>query len=463
MKRLQKIYVVLAMLLLSLPLLLTPFYPTTETTESAQQTPAPQLIRDGQPNTQLITDAGDWYSDHYAFRQQLITLNGMIHKTIFATSPVHQVILGRDGWYFYNETVDDYTGQSQLSQRELFALVHNLQLMQWSAQSQNAQFVLMVAPNKNSVYPEKMPDSYLKAEQKNIQIVQDALKAAGVNVCDVYAPLLEHKDETLYYLRDSHWNRKGSRLAYDTLMADLGLNPRPYATMGSETRDHKGDLDEILLPKGWTPEQEEYVDSNMTYTPKLEGDALMDSWIETENPQGAGSILLFRDSFGINLVPFLADTFQKGWFSRLEPYNFVQIASLQPQIVAIEKTERRIHQFVESAPILYLPSVSIEPSMQADGTCELTIEESGDFIRISGTVTSDALQPETELYLRIKEASGQVTTTCALFYLCGESSEYGFGAYLPRSIADHANYELLIKNSQDVFPLSAQISGKEMN
>ena len=46
--------------------------------------------------------------------------------------------------------------------------------------------------------------------------------------------------------------------------------------------------------------------------------------VKTE-AQKDGSMLMYRDSFGESLLPFVADEIGQGYFSRLVPYNLTQI------------------------------------------------------------------------------------------------------------------------------------------
>ena len=67
------------------------------------------------------------------------------------------MILGSDGWLYFSDTLPDYMGQG-MSDAELRYLANDLALMQEYIESQGKQFAFTIAPNKNSIYPEHMPD-----------------------------------------------------------------------------------------------------------------------------------------------------------------------------------------------------------------------------------------------------------------------------------------------------------------
>lgn len=362
-----------------------------------------------------------------------------------------------------------------LDARTQFEIAHNLKLMQWSVQSQGAQFAVMIAPNKNTIYPEKMPQGYQPSRQdeqtqSNIDAFLQLMQANGISAADIKGILKDHKEEGLYYQRDSHWNKLGSLYGYNELMRSLGLEPQILPGQSLETKaDHRGDLDEMLFPQGWMPEEDFYLlEQDVQYSPKLSQDELMNTWIETDCPQKHGSILMFRDSFGSNLVPYVAQSFQKAYFSRLEPYNLTRISSLQVQYVVIEKVERRIGQFAQQAPVMFMPTVSLPQSDSLAGPAEspaesidVTVKESGDFLYFQAMLPEEQIQEKTQIYLRTTLEDGS-SSTVPVFYLNqspdaltkqtepDKTMQHGFGVYLPKAGIEKAKIEVLVENDDEI-------------
>ena len=122
-------------------------------------TPPPSLRdRDGRWNTSYLTDLTNYWEDHYFFRQQFVTAWSALNQKLLGTSIADSVVLGRNGWLYFSDTLDNYTGFKTLSQREIFSAAHNLALIAEYCQNQGARFLFVPAPNKNSVYPQNMPD-----------------------------------------------------------------------------------------------------------------------------------------------------------------------------------------------------------------------------------------------------------------------------------------------------------------
>lgn len=49
----------------------------------------------------------------------MVTANAALEAAVFRVSAEEKVTLGRDGWLFYTETLDDYLHTGALTQRQL--------------------------------------------------------------------------------------------------------------------------------------------------------------------------------------------------------------------------------------------------------------------------------------------------------------------------------------------------------
>ena len=85
--------------------------------------------KEGNFNTNILSDVSAWINDHFFLRQELISVNNAMTATLFQTSGEDSVILGKDGWLYYGSTLDDYTGLNGMTEQELYAAAKNLALM----------------------------------------------------------------------------------------------------------------------------------------------------------------------------------------------------------------------------------------------------------------------------------------------------------------------------------------------
>jgi len=89
--------------------------------------------------------------------------------------------------------------------------------------SKGAKLRILVAPNKEQVYPEYMPSINIINSYKREQIIRDHFK--NTEIIFMY-PLEEMLDAklygTLYFKQDTHWNYYGAYVGYKTFMSSIG-------------------------------------------------------------------------------------------------------------------------------------------------------------------------------------------------------------------------------------------------
>ena len=307
--------------------------------ESAPRTPA-LTGRDGKFNKAVLEETADYIGSRFALRPALVTARSWLFETLLGSSAEEQVTLGRDGQLFYSSTLDDYCGQG-LSDAELRAAAENLAAMQAAVESRGGTFLFTVAPNKNSVIPDAMPDRFPEDRgSSNYARLLPLLEEYGVHYADLLTPL--SADPSLYYRTDSHWTAEGAALAADTLLGSLGRDSAFAAGPFAEDGRHAGDLYQMLYPLGKGREAE------LVYAPGFRhvtasdprgGNAIT---IETSCEGGSGSLFCLRDSFGIALYPYLAEAFETAVFSRSADYTAEAFGETDADVVILEIVERNI-------------------------------------------------------------------------------------------------------------------------
>lgn len=333
----SKLYIALALLLCLIPSLGLLVFGESGAAARQRLAPPPSLRdRDGAWNLSVLSDSADWLADHFALRQPLVTLWGRLNAGLLASSPEEQVLRGRGDWLYYAPTLPDYCGLA-LSDEELSAAAARLAAIQAEAEGRGARFLLVVAPNKNSLWGEAMPAAYPENHRAgNWEKLRPLLDAEGVAYVDLFALPLP------YYRTDTHWTAEGAAMAADAVLASLG-RPSSYAD-GPFARGapRPGDLYEMLYPAAGGAEPEILYQPGLRFThlsDPREGNAIT---IRTEGGR-SGSLYCWRDSFGIALYPYLADAFAQACFSRSTDYS---LPAGSYDAVVLEIAERSIPSLV---------------------------------------------------------------------------------------------------------------------
>lgn len=392
-----------ACLIPSLGMLVLPEEPAAANQTLTQ--PPSLRTEEGELNPQVLDQVTDYVADHFALRQRMITANAALEGLVFRTSAQDSVLMGRDGWLFFKETVDGYLHTDPLTDRELFGAARTLALLTEYAQNRGARLVFTAAPNKASLYPQYLPHVGTPLEgQDDIDRLIPLLREQGVEYADLFTPFRE-AGQVLYHPTDSHWTNRGAALAHDTLVAALGLEGRTewFTQPGETLKNHRGDLYEMVYPTGGALEEDTEFDRPFGFTPVRPIRSPEDQRIQTENPGKTGNLLMFRDSFGNTLYPFMADSFGQALFSRSMPYQMDLLEETGADTVVVELVGRNLNYLAERAPVFPAPlrELTGEPPL-GEAAAQIAVRDNGrlaDHIRLEG-VLSGRLDVDSPIYLQ---------------------------------------------------------------
>ncbi len=461
MKKRYLIYIVLVCVILLVPFAGMTFWATNETSENTVLAKWPSLIEDGKLNREYLSGMGEYFDDHFAFRQQMVTVNAVLRGKVLKESSTPKVVVGTDDWLYYNGTLEDYQGKNLMDERQIYMMIHNLKLIQQYVESWGSSFIFTVAPNKNSLYNENMPYYYQKGSESNLANLTERMEMAGISYLDLYS-LFQEEEDVLYFQRDSHWNNRGAVLAYNGLMDYIGKEHETYLNVPYEEKAvHTGDLDEMLYPLAYEPETDYIYDKEWNYQYVNDVTDNMDDWIETVSPGKTGTILMFRDSFGESLLPLIAEETERGYFSRLVPYNLTQTEQYRPNCVVIEKVERNLIDFIEEAPIMEPVQTEVMSAPEAETDSEIFTDKQGSYLMINGQIDDRYVSEETEIYISLRNSQTMETKTYPAFYVMTEEKfNNGYQIYLKGSSLQPGNYHIstIVQNDgQNMIVASADV------
>lgn len=397
-----------------LAVLLVPFAgmlitgPSKSENDSAAKLPVPILVSEDEnkakANKDYLKQLGEYFEGHCAFRQEMVTGFSAITTKVFQTSSSKSVIYGKDGWMFYTDTLGDYTGTKVMSERELFDCVRTLKLIDRYCKANGMEFYFVTAANKNSLYGDKMPYYYAKtAKPGNRELLGEKIRAERINYIDLYDTFAK-EGKVLYHKTDSHWNNEGAALAAHTIHTATmtehidwyGVKP-PYTVR----KDFKGDLAGMMYPSAVPLEEEVYYNDGpvFEYVGKVESN--FDNKIRT-NGTWVGSLVMYRDSFGSSLLPFMAEPYQKALFSRSLTMQVKDIESIKPKVVIMEKAERFLPQLAENPPKLPATEIPGKPVGVKEFT-DASVKTStvNGYTTITGTLKEGTYADNTIIYVSV--------------------------------------------------------------
>lgn len=296
--------------------------------------------------------------DHLPFRSKMIELNSVISYYLMGTSASERVETGKDGWLFYKDesSMDYYTGRKLYTEEQLRTIANNMQITKDNLEKQGVKFALFIAPNKERVYPEKMPSYYGKPSGNNAlrQVVDYLRDNTDVTVVCPYDSLMKAKEENpdmiLYHKTDTHWNDLGAYIGACDLFDALGIEWDRSSISVNEVNDVPGDMAKMLNLDNVIEAGEAYQLTGLQHNDarsNLNTDSdYFGHWIYETPIATNGSIIVRRDSFCTPMRLYIAEAFKNSDMVHLKSFTNALIEQKKPDYFVYQFTERHLDQLL---------------------------------------------------------------------------------------------------------------------
>jgi len=310
----------------------------------------------------------------------------------FHKSPKEKnVIVGKDDFLFlgngHNRVLDETCGIFRPREDEILLLVSQIKHLQEWYEKRGIKFILSIAPNKHTLYREKLPDTFHYAGKTFLDDFVTLSVKSGIHILDLRNILLQKKttaQDSFYFKTDTHWNTKGASIAFEETVNFLNatylqnIEAPKYSLF--HFRKHAGDLANFmkiteLLGKSYEEdftivfEKPSFVCKGDLYLSTGEAKSCTTQpnpilnrtgafYIVNADARNKYKVLFLSDSFGIAPSQLFNATFEKVWKwhykdlfgMKLETF----IATNQPDIVIYQVLERLVYDnraFITSLPL----------------------------------------------------------------------------------------------------------------
>lgn len=304
-----------------------------------------------------------YFDDRFAFRNRLIDGRAMLLWKGLRTSASETVIAGKSDWLFYaaDGGIDDWTQEEPFTPDELETWRETLVKRQAFLSRRGIPFLFVIAPDKQMIYPEHMPDS-LRRLRQDYRADQFAAfmraRAPEVRIVDLRSTVIAAKSaEPLYHRYDTHWNDRGALAGYQAIMTALrewfpamrplqrsDFDTDPSVPSGDKTtmlglRDaSKATMPGLVLRRG----QGYRVVEPVVPDPYGEVGRLVTEHRDRSLP----TTIVYRDSFAGRLIPFLSEHFSQATYYWQNEFEFADIERDKPDVVIQEFVARHFYAYV---------------------------------------------------------------------------------------------------------------------
>jgi alginate O-acetyltransferase complex protein AlgJ len=333
---------------------------TDSTTENRVLAPFPK-IESVREIKFLPKMSENYVNDRFGLRRQLVHLNSLVRYRLGLSSS-KEVVVGTDGWLFYtaDRLMEQHTGADVFTPVELENWVRQMEAdRDWLAK-RGIAFYILIAPDKNTIYPEKLPN-YPRGALTRIDQLAVRLRSSDLEFIDPREELFRARaaGEMVYTPGDTHWNERGAFVAYQMLtdrirkkypaIVPLALDNfkisygAPAASDLTSILTLAHDINysvERMSPK-WKSHQ--VAPQTTTFRPGW-------GWRVTENKNDLKDrprLLVFGDSFVDYVLgpTMLYETFRDPVWTHNNggTFNFDLVKETKPDIVLVQFAERYLH------------------------------------------------------------------------------------------------------------------------
>lgn len=305
---------------------------STDNHENRFLTTLPDVLK--APIGQLPTALDAFFTDNSPFRYQLTALNAELNYRLLGSIDSTQVLRGKEGWLFYKTGPDgscplaDYQGMLTYTPEQLAELAAGAQMLSDALAENGQQLVISFTPNKDTVYPEYLPDHYpvLHPDKLTDQVV--AYLRENTTVAVRYDPeaLTAHSREVpLYFKYDTHWNNMGALLALDPVLAQLGLETLPFEEYRfAPNGGQQGDMANVAALYNILEVEPNYLPENYPFQ------------------KDGRTVQVFGDSFSEYYMWFLSNRFSAASRSALTDLTTEAALGSNADVILVEVNERSV-------------------------------------------------------------------------------------------------------------------------
>ncbi len=282
-----------------------------------------------------------------------------------------QVVIGQSGYLFlgngHNRVIDRTSGRKMPDARAVEGWAdHMWQLSDW-LQARGSDFLLVIAPNKHTIYPEFLPPEVAPADITGTDMFIEAAREQNLPLLDLRTPMTGLKASAQAYLKtDTHWTNLGAARGYEATLEALGPDYDRIAYTAEELEHTSGDLANLLKVRDLLGHRHEtdyaigfenlvvcagatpFIGSVPDICTAEAGDG---GGFETTFAPAAinpGTALLICDSFCEANIALYRSTFRivhkVQWQDLLDRNMAEQIDRLQPDVVIFQLVERNLFE-----------------------------------------------------------------------------------------------------------------------
>ena len=309
-----------------------------------------------------------YVADHFPARPYLI---GWLNfaRLPFGVSGSDRVIVGRQGWLFYDNDThlgavrNDPPLDAAGARQALYFLAGRTEYLQ----QRGIKYLVVATPTKEALYPQMGPYWFKASDQRPPMVLPSAARASQAGeILYLHDSMKEPAKSSLklFSLHDTHWTGLGAYYGYVGLMnrlKEMGFaeGPRPLTDFSANPSAAWGPRDLALMlgiASYVQHDYQEYSDKPLESRLKTQYLSTDLSWtgpqVVDTGAEGKPVLMMGRDSFSNALVPFLYSHFSRLILTHNQDGAWREdlISQYHPDLVVLEVIESGLTASIASGP-----------------------------------------------------------------------------------------------------------------
>ncbi len=314
-------------------------------------------------SVEFIKQFDSYFSNTFSFRMDLLILYNGIKANVLLSNPIpHKVVKGDDGWLFigdsYSNAIKECKGIERFSEVDLNATLDETMKRKKWLNGNGIQFYLALAPDKLSVYGDRL--AIRKSSKSTMREQLDSAAVGKIELIDLRSTFSRPHKVRLFHKTDSHWNEYGAFLAYSSLMSKIKSDFTQVRILSlsdfsvDSTVSFQQDLTKMLGIR--VKEHIVRLTSKRKITAVVQKNRLSvptrysRSSAEYEQRYKSNAndlkVLIFRDSFSSDLIKYLNESFGETVFIWRHQFNKSLIEQEKPDMVIQILVERDLELLI---------------------------------------------------------------------------------------------------------------------
>jgi hypothetical protein len=241
-----------------------------------------------------------YFNDSFSLRSPLIFAKRWLDYRLFLMTDIEEVHVGRNGWLYSRQSIDDYRKEACDRVQEMQRLVLDLHAIEKIIEATGRRFLFVVAPNKSTIYPENVgfvPKS-TGCDRSLYDLFLETNEIHPVkSFVGLQQSLLEARTDNalLYDKAATCWNDLGAGVAAESIQAQLIQDASRKQAFDYGRREAGGDDDLARKLMGFL--------SGVDDVPVMH----IASSVQSELSRA----IVYGDNFIENLIPHIAQIFNQ--------------------------------------------------------------------------------------------------------------------------------------------------------